>query len=46
MRSTAITLPIMAETAGRKEPRARWSFAPELEADVVALVRQTGKTAG
>lgn len=34
------------ETMERKKPRARRSFTPEFKAEVVALVRQTGKTAG
>jgi transposase len=34
------------ETMERKEPRPRRSFTPEFKAEVVALVRQSGKTAG
>src|ERR1700677_1301314 len=34
------------ETMERKEPRPRRSFTPEFKAEVVALVRQPGKTAG
>jgi transposase len=34
------------ETMERKEPRRRRSFTPEFKAEVVALVRQPGKTAG
>ena len=34
------------ETMDRKQPRPRRSFTPEFKAEVVALVRQPGKTAG
>jgi transposase len=34
------------ETMERKQPRPRRSFTPEFKAEVVALVRQPGKTAG
>ena len=34
------------ETMDRKKSRPRRSFTPEFKAEVVALVRQTGKTAG
>jgi transposase len=34
------------ETMEHKEPRRRRSFSPEFKAEVVALVRQPGKTAG
>jgi transposase len=34
------------ETMERKEPRRRRSFTREFKAEVVALVRQSGKTAG
>ena len=34
------------ETMERKQPRPRRSFSPEFKAEVVALVRQPGKTAG
>jgi transposase len=34
------------ETMERKEPRRRRSFTPEFKAEVVALVRRPGKTAG
>jgi transposase len=34
------------ETMERKEPRRRRSFTPEFKAEVVALVRQPGKTVG
>ena len=34
------------ETMAGKKPRRRRSFTPEFKAEVVALVRQPGKTAG
>ena len=34
------------ETMAGKKPRRRRSFTPEFKAEVVALVRQTGKTVG
>jgi transposase len=34
------------ETMERKRPRPRRSFSPEFKAEVVALVRQSGKTVG
>jgi transposase len=34
------------ETMDRKQPRPRRSFTPDFKAEVVALVRQPGKTAG
>jgi transposase len=34
------------ETMQGKQPRPRRSFTPEFKAEVVALVRQPGKTAG
>jgi transposase len=34
------------ETMEAKQPRPRRSFTPEFKAEVVALVRQPGKTAG
>jgi transposase len=37
-------MPIM-ETMGKKPPRPRRSFTPELKAEVVELVRQPGNTA-
>ena len=36
----------METMAGKKKPRRRRSFTPEFKAEVVALVRQPGKTAG
>jgi transposase len=36
----------METMAGTKEPRRRRSFTPEFKAEVVALVRQPGNTAG
>jgi transposase len=36
----------METMAGNKKPRRRRSFTPEFKAEVVALVRQPGKTAG
>ena len=34
------------EPVGKKKPRHRRSFTPEFKAEVVALVRQPGRTAG
>jgi transposase len=34
------------ETMAKKKPRPRRSFTPEFKAEVVALVRQPGNTAG
>ena len=36
----------METMAGKKKPRLRRSFTPEFKAEVVALVRQTGRTVG
>ncbi len=36
----------MLETMEEKRPCAGWSLTPELEAEAVALARQTGRTAG
>ncbi len=36
----------METMAGTKKPRRRRSFTPEFKAEVVALVRQRGNTAG
>lgn len=36
----------METMAGTKKPRRRRSFTPEFKAEVVALVRQPGNTAG